>query len=258
MKEQHIIEVNKDLCIGCGLCKNDCPVNNIIIEDKKSVIKNQDCIKCGHCSAICPTAAITLTGFDDEPIEIKNQTTVDSNELLMAIKSRRTIRKFKNKEVPSEIIQQIIEAGRFTPSAKNSQDVSYIVLGEDKRKYEEIAVKFFRRIKPIVSLFMKSAKEVTIDDNFFFKGAPVAIMVLTKDKISGSLAASNMALMAESCGLGVLYSGFFTTVANNSGKLRRSLNLKHSDYVVTTLVLGYPDVKYRRTAQKERANVRYL
>lgn len=130
MKEQHIIEVNKDLCIGCGLCKNDCPANNITIENKKSVIKNQDCIKCGHCSAICPTAAITLTGFDDEPIEIKNQITLDSNELLMAIKSRRTIRKFKNKEVPSEVIQQIIEAGRFTPSAKNSQDVSYIVLGE--------------------------------------------------------------------------------------------------------------------------------
>lgn len=258
MKKQHIIEVNKDLCIGCSLCKNDCPVNNITIKDKKSVIKNQDCIKCGHCSAICPTAAITLTGFDDEPIEIKNETTVDSNELLMAIKSRRTIRKFKNKEVPSEIIQQIIEAGRFTPSAKNSQDVSYIVLDENKSKYEEIAVKFFRRIKPIVSLFMKSAKEVTIDDNFFFKGAPVAIMVLTKDKISGSLAASNMALMAESYGLGVLYSGFFTTVVNNSRKLRKSLNLKHNDYVVTTLVLGYPDVRYRRTAQKERANVRFL
>ena len=41
-------------------------------------------------------------------------------------------------------------------------------------------------------------------------------------------------------------------------KLRKSLNLKHNDYVVTTLVLGYPDVRYRRTAQKERANVRFL
>ncbi|WP_042272529.1 nitroreductase family protein [[Clostridium] dakarense] len=258
MKEQHIIEVNKDICIGCSLCKNDCPVNNIIIKDKKSVIKNQDCIKCGHCVTICPTKAITMTGFDEPPIEFTKQHTLDSNELLMAIKSRRTIRKFKNKEVTSEIIEQIIESGRFTPSAKNAQDVSYIVLGDDKSKYEEIAVKFFRRIKPIVSLWMKDAKEVTIDDNFFFKKAPIAIMVVTKDKISGSLAASNMSLMAESYGLGVLYSGFFTSVVNNLPKLRKHLNLKSKGHVVTTLVLGYPDVKYRRTAQKEIANVRYL
>ena len=52
MKYQHIIEVDKELCIGCGLCKNDCPVNNIIIENKKSVIKKQDCLMCGHCAAI--------------------------------------------------------------------------------------------------------------------------------------------------------------------------------------------------------------
>ncbi|MEO3346426.1 4Fe-4S dicluster domain-containing protein [Romboutsia sp. 1001216sp1] len=70
MKEQHIIEVNKDLCIGCGLCKNDCRVNNIIIKDKKSAIKNQDCIKCGHCAVICPKEAIALTGFDEPPIEL--------------------------------------------------------------------------------------------------------------------------------------------------------------------------------------------
>lgn len=204
MKKEHIIEVNKELCIGCALCKKDCPVNNIEMKDKKSVIKNQECIKCGHCVAICPKKAITMTGFDEEPIELAKQPTVDPDELLMAIKTRRTIRKFKNKEIPAEVVKQIIEAGRFTPSAKNAQDVSYIVLGENKGKYEEFAVKLFRRIKPIVSLWMKDAKEVTIDDNFFFKKAPIAIMVVTKDKVSGSLAASNMALMAESFGLGVL------------------------------------------------------
>lgn len=258
MKEKHTIEVNKDLCIGCALCKNDCPVNNIVIKDKKSVIKHQDCLMCGHCAAICPKNAITLTGFNEPQIELTNQTKLNSDELLMAIKSRRTIRKFKNKEIPSEIIEQILETGRYTPSAKNVQNTSYIVLDKNKAIYEKVAVNFFRRLKPFAGLTMKHANEVEIDDNFFFKKAPLAIMIISKDKISASFAASNMSLMAESHGLGVLYSGFFSEVANISPKLRRLLSLKRGDHVITTLVLGYPDVKYRRTTQKESANVRYL
>ena len=119
-------------------------------------------------------------------------------------------------------------------------------------------MKFFRKIKPIANIAIKHSKEVSIDDNFFFKNAPIAIMIVTKDKISGSLAASNMALMAESYGLGVLFSGYFSDVANNLPKLKKLLSLKHRDHVITTLVIRYPDVKYRRTAQKETANVRYL
>ena len=86
----------------------------------------------------------------------------------MAIKSSRSIRKFKDKEVSSEIVNQIIEAGRYTPSAKNSQDVSYIVLDNKKGMYEEVAVKFFRKIKPIANIAVKHSKELSIDDNFFF------------------------------------------------------------------------------------------
>ncbi|MGL4737532.1 MAG: nitroreductase family protein [Cellulosilyticaceae bacterium] len=258
MKQEHIIQVDTKLCIGCGLCKKDCPVNNILMQDKKAVIKDQGCIKCAHCAAICPKAAVTLTGFDEAPIALSSQPTLDPNDLLMALKARRTIRQFKNKTVPLEIVQQVIEAGRVTPSAKNAQDVSYIILGEGKEKYEAVAVQFFRRMKPAISLVMKSAKEVTIDEDFFFKKAPVVVLVVTKDKISGALAASNMALMAESNGLGVLYSGFFTIVANRSRKLRSLLGLKSKEKVVTTLVMGYPDVNYKRTAQKESAVINYL
>ena len=59
-------------------------------------------------------------------------------------------------------------------------------------------------------------------------------------------------------GLGVLYSGFFSMAANWSRPLRRLLGLKRKERAVTTLVLGYSAVNYRRTAQKERASVRQL
>lgn len=257
MKE-HIIEVNKNLCIGCSLCVKDCPVNNIKIQDKKAFIKEQDCIKCGHCVAICPKKAVTMTGFSEDPIEYDEKQVLNSSELLMALKSRRTVRQFKDKEVSLEIIKEIIEAGRVTPSAKNAQDVSYIVLNNDKREYEKVAVKIFKKIKSVAGIFTKSVREINIDDDFFFKKAPLVILVVTKDKISGSFAASNMSLMAESHGLGVLFSGFFTVVANNSAKIKRMLKLKRKQKIVATLVIGYSSVKYRRTAQKEEAKVKYL
>lgn len=256
--KQHTINVNAEICIGCGLCRRDCPENNICIIDGKAEIKEQDCTKCGHCVAVCPKAAVSMTGFDEPPLEFSQRTILEPEQLLQAIKTRRSIRQFKIQEVPDDIIQKIIEAGRFTPTAVNAQDVAYFVLRDEKEKIEKEAVGFFRKLRPLVALFEKKARQITIDDHFFFKNAPAAIVVLSKNKVNGALAASNMALMAEACGLGVLYSGFFTIAANYSGRLRRALRLERKDKVVTTLVIGYPDINYHRTAYRETASVRYI
>lgn len=53
-----------------------------------------------------------------------------------------------------------------------------------------------------------------------------------------------MALKAESCGLDVLYSGFFTMAANRSCPLRKMLGCGRGHRVVMTPVLGYPGVTY--------------
>ena len=50
----------------------------------------------------------------------------------------------------------------------------------------------------------------------------------------------------------------FSMAANWSRPLRRLLGLKRKERAVTTLVLGYSAVNYRRTAQKEKAGVRTI
>lgn len=258
MKNEHLISIDPEKCVGCGLCKKDCPAANIRIEKKRARIIAQDCILCGHCVAICPKGAVSMTGFDEPPEEIEEPVRLDAQTLMDAIKTRRSIRQFTGREVPPETIARIIEAGRLTPTGKNAQDVSFIVLDEGMANAEALAVRLFRRLLPLMKLVSPMAKRTVIDDHFFFKNAPAAIVVVSRDKVNGALAAGDMALMAEACGLGVLYSGFFAMAANHSRSLRKLLKLKRGEKAVMTLVLGYPGVKYHRTAQKEAASIRSI
>ena len=253
---KHIIKVNEDSCIGCEMCIKDCPQQNIYLSNNKAIIKSDNCIKCGHCSAICPNESIEISGYDEKPKYVNELNKIKPDELLNSIMSRRSIRQFTNKEIPKEYIENIIEAGRLSPTAKNSQSVSYIIIEKDKRKIEDIAVNVFRRFIKILGIFKKSYKNLKIDDDFFFKKAPLIIGVVSNSKVDGALAASNMALMAESLELGVLYSGFFSFASKISFGLKKELGLK-KEKIVTTLVIGYPNVKYRRTALRDKAEIIY-
>ena len=50
--------INKKLCIGCGICKNNCPVDAIVIKDKKAQINKTKCIRCYCCQEFCPKLAV--------------------------------------------------------------------------------------------------------------------------------------------------------------------------------------------------------
>ena len=64
-------------------------------------------------------------------------------DVLKAIMERRTIRRFKEKEVPFEVLEKCVDAARVSPSARNVQELEFVIV-DDKEKVAEVngAVRF--------------------------------------------------------------------------------------------------------------------
>ena len=253
------IVINSALCTGCGNCVKDCVSERLSIVEGKANFKEGICLECGHCFAVCPSNAVEMIGYDvsdcDKTADLAE---FDSERFLLAMKSRRTIRQFKSEPVKNEDILKILEAGRYSPTAKNMQDIHYTVITKSISEVESYAVEIFRKLKNGASPFSKFIANITIDDKFFSKGAPLMIIVCGKSKTNACLASSYMELMAESLGLGVLYSGFFLAAEKLSGKIKKHIGNPNGLTPYTCLFIGHPAVSYKRTVPRKELKVKYL
>ena len=252
------VSIEKASCVGCGMCTKVCVAHNLTLHDQKAETVLDDCLLCGQCAAACPKKAISILGYEEEPKEKTGDARLAPDGILETIRFRRSIRSFQQRAIPTEVIAQVLEAGRLTHTAKNMQDVAFVVLDREKEKLEKMAVGLFQKVKPFADLLSPMARQNTVGEDFFFRGAPIAIAILAKDKTNGILAAQNMEFVAEAHGLGVLYSGYFTTAANASPKMKRAMQVPKGKKVAMTLVLGYPDVKFLRSAPRKKLDVRYM
>lgn len=243
--------INEEKCIGCELCVKDCPSSYLYIENGKAHTNTGGCLECGHCYAICPQGAVKMANYDCTEETVVPMTEIPADTLLAAMKSRRTVRQFTDQAVEPEKIEKILEAGRYSPTGSNSQNVAYTILGSRQKEAEGICVELFRKGTSLPSRFKSFSERFNITDNFFFKGAPLVIVVSSSGGVNAGLASSYMELMAESLGLGVLYSGFFVMCTRFSRKLRKLICLPKGHKTVTCMVIGYPAVKYRRIVPRK-------
>lgn len=267
--------VDKEKCIGCSLCVNDCIVSDINLVDGKANINNITCIKCGHCIAVCPKNAVSTDEYNMEDVKDYNKENFEINEdnLLNFIKFRRSIRNFKNKDVESEKLLKIIEAGRFTQTGSNSQDVSYIVIKDGIDELREMTLESLSQMgqgilnnlteetmkfKTYAEMWVNMYEDYKVDhkkgDRLFFN-APAIILVLSNSQVNGALASSNMELMTNALGLGTFFSGFFIRAAQGNKKIMEFLELDESKQIVTCMIIGYPNIKYSRTTPRKEAEI---
>ncbi len=223
MRKEHEIKIKKEECIKCNLCVKDCLVKAIEVQEDGATFVGDMCIKCGHCVAVCPKNIISMTNFEDDIVEITEDMRIEPEKLLNHIKTRRSVRQFTDEKVAKEDILKLIQAGQYSPTGTNSQNVSYAVLTKNISNYEIEVVNAYRKMKKIGIKFYKALDKFDLNDNFLFQKAPLVIVIKSSSEINGTIAASNIELMAHSLGLGAYYSGMFSKVANKIPKVRREL-----------------------------------
>jgi nitroreductase/NAD-dependent dihydropyrimidine dehydrogenase PreA subunit len=153
-----VMKVDRDKCNGCGLCNDNCPAKNWVIDDN-GIAKMKDdilgCISCYQCMAACREDAISpektfyvdggFWGTEPYPLPARMPLKAKDaegnpeewNPIERAIFERRSVRNFQDKPVPESLIRRVLEAGRFAPSAGNCQPAKFVVI-TDKKMIKEI------------------------------------------------------------------------------------------------------------------------
>lgn len=157
------------------------------------------------------------------------------------VKKRRSIRAFEDKQVPSDLINKIIDAARWAPSGLNLQPWRFIVVKDRKIK------------KQVTAIYASARKKLGLykQDTSFVEN-PALIFVLSDKKVpyatlSVFLAIENIVLAATALNLG---SVVMTAICAEENKLRKLLKVP-SKYKIEALVpVGYSAEKPKPKPRK--------
>ena len=260
-----MVIIDQEKCIGCGRCVEDCSVRNLQLQDTKAQVK-KECFQCGHCVAICPQNAVTITDYDMQDVEEYREESffLDPDKLLHSIKFRRSIRDYKPEKVEKEMLSLLVQAGRYTATAKNTQSNGYVFVQEE---LEELKAKVWEYIDEIEQREGRNAarellpyfsfnrrRKADPNDDYLFRNAPVVLFITSERMLDVGLAAQNMENMAVSLGLGVLYNGFLARIADANDELKKWLGIEGKS-IMACMLLGYPNRQFIRTAPRKEAEV---
>jgi nitroreductase len=172
-------------------------------------------------------------------------------DTLEAIKTRRSIRRYKPTPVDDQTLAQVLEAARWAPSWANTQCWKFIVVKDNVIK-EQLA--------GILSPNNPATNAV--------KAAPIVIVACAEVNKAGfyrgvvstvkgdwcmfdlGIAMQNLCLAAHSLGLGTVHVGFF-----DHKKAEAVLGVPEGHTVIELTPLGYPDGEARTTPRKELAEI---
>lgn len=179
-----------------------------------------------------------------------------------SIITRRSTRKYLDKEVSQELLEKIIETGRYAPSGGNSQSNHFLVI-QNKQIIDHL-VKMVERAFSQMEITENMYRSLQNSINLSKKGgyvfcynAPVLIIVANKkdygnNQADCALALENMMLEANELDLGSCYINQLKWFNEDQKILSylQSLGMNEDERVYGSLIVGYPDTNDGKPLRK--------
>ncbi|MBU4318439.1 MAG: nitroreductase family protein [Proteobacteria bacterium] len=269
-----LIKIDEAKCKKDGLCVQECAAGFIRQRDNDSFPRmisrgEQACSLCGHCVAICPHDALhhEKIPMEDSPPILK-ELAISQEQAVQFLRSRRSIRRYKNKPVEKETIQFLIDTARYAPTGSNSQLVTWTVF-TDEAKIKNIAdltIDWMRQSvastsnNPMASYLPMIITAYEAGINSITHNAPCLIFASAPDSYDNgmvdlSIALSYFELVAVSAGLGTCWLGLITRALKAFAPLKEMVGLPESHTQFYPMVLGYPKFNYHRLPERKPARI---
>ncbi len=176
-------------------------------------------------------------------------------ELLTAIRERRSIRKYKSKPVPEEILAEVLDAARLAPSWANTQVWRFIIIKD--QKIREQLQETMRTTNPCREAFLQAPLVICIvcqkGQSGCRQGEPLTAKGDTWFMFDAGLAMEHLALAAWDQGLGTCHVGSF-----DAPKAEAILGVPQGYTVVEMTPLGYFDAQPEARPRKPLQEILYF
>ena len=268
------VVINHEICNHDGICAEVCPRKLIDFSTKKPRLVDgieAMCIRCGHCMAVCPAAAISVAGVHPdhcEPVDEKQWASDGQLDHLM--RSRRSIRAYRNRPVERKKIERILDVCRFAPTGSNAQQVNWIIIDDQTRIRElgQLTVDWMKQAIASNAPISRNAPLAVIVEGWekgedrLFRSAPL-LLITHAPEISSMprenciIAMTYFDLAAFSLGLGTCWIGLFMIAAANCPPLQRFLGIPGGHGLYGAMVAGYPRFAYSRIPARKESQVKW-
>lgn len=154
-----------------------------------------------------------------------------------AIAARKSIRKYMNKEIPSDVFEELLDAMRLAPSANNLQRWSIVVVTDDDLKKRLVPASGNQKFVGECSAYLVG---VTEPDAFY-------------STVDMTIALDHLTLRAVELGLGTCWIGDF-----EPEKVKEILEIPRQREVPICMTLGYPNQSPGARKRKQLSEIFHL